>query len=351
MSSLTQRLGDSLPTSRTILTGVVRWHAYRHHTKYLPKIFQPISESRPCSIGNRLSQFFVPNHIPHLQVLIGNQVVRLDDAPCQLYGKVFTLPTYLEVLSTQTISRIDSVVRTIKSLGKSATKTLERFLRLSQVTGIFNGLPVGIGVEVSQANIQPNGFTRWLSLLYSFLVETKLNVVSVSSTDNPHSLNLLQLIEVQVTGSPHFETSSFKPISERDSSPINEQLPPCGFVLNRAMSLMFFKTWKTFVSWSALVAVVVEPSDRTPSPFSRSLPSLRVKFASERELFAENSAICAQLVLPDSLVVHPVSEATVANKTRSTNGFIKPFILLLCSLKFCLEYQHDYADATGVSLS
>ena len=135
MSSLTQRLLDDPTAVGAILAGVVRWNSNRHHTKHLAEILQPIPESRPCSIRNRFSQKSISDHIPHLQVLTGNQVVRLDDAPCQLYGKVFTLPTYLEVLSTQAISRLDSVVRTIKSLGKSATKTLERFLRLSQVTG------------------------------------------------------------------------------------------------------------------------------------------------------------------------------------------------------------------------
>jgi hypothetical protein len=320
MSSLTQRLLNDLPAIRTILTGVVRWYSNSRYTKHFAKIFQPIPESRPCSVRNGLSQFSVSDHIPHLQVLIGNQVVRLDDAPCQLHGKVFTLPTYLEVLSTEAIYRFGSIFGILLSLRKSATKTLERFLRLSQMTGIFNGLTVGISVEVGQTNIQPNGFTRWLSLLYSLNIETKLNVVPVSSTDNPYSLNLFQLIEVQVTGSPHLETSSLKPITERDSSSVLRQFPACRFVLNRPMSLMLLEAWKTFLSWLTLLAVVVEPSDRTPSSFGRRLSSLRVKFACPRKLFAENSAICTQLVLPNSLVIHPVFDATVANKASSTNG-------------------------------
>ena len=46
----------------------------------------------------------------------------------------------------------------------------------------------------------------------------------------------------------------------------------------------------------------------------------------------------------------PISDATVANETGSTNGFIEPFILLFCPLKFCLEYQHIYTDSINVSL-
>jgi len=80
MCSLTQRLLDDFPTVGTVLRSVVRWYSNRYHTKHLAKIFQPLTESRPCSIRYRLRQLSVSNHVTHLQVLIGNQVVRLDDA-------------------------------------------------------------------------------------------------------------------------------------------------------------------------------------------------------------------------------------------------------------------------------
>src|SRR5919202_2071191 len=111
MCSLTQRLLDYSPTIGTILAGVVRWDSNCHHTKYLAEILQPIAESRPGSIRYRLRQFPVFNHVTHHQVLIGNQVVRLDYASCQLYDKIFTLPTYLKVLFTQATSRFGSIVR------------------------------------------------------------------------------------------------------------------------------------------------------------------------------------------------------------------------------------------------
>src|ERR687885_3003140 len=133
MCSLTQRLFDDFPTVRTILAGVVGRNSNRYHPKHFPKIFQPIAEVRPCSIRNRLRQLSIPDHITHLQVLIGNQVVRLDYAQCLLHGKVFTLPTYLEVLSTQAISRFSSIFRAFFSMRESTTKTLERLLRLPEV--------------------------------------------------------------------------------------------------------------------------------------------------------------------------------------------------------------------------
>jgi hypothetical protein len=100
---------------------------------------------------------------------------------------------------------------------------------------------------MSQSNIQPNGFTRWLSFLNSLNIKAKLNVVPVSSSDNPNPFNLTQLVEVQVASSPQLEASRFKTISEGDSSPIFRQLIACGLVFNRAVRLMLLKSWETFL--------------------------------------------------------------------------------------------------------
>jgi hypothetical protein len=96
------------------------------------------------------------------------------------------------VLSTKAISRFYPVVRAFFGMRKFALQPFQGFFRLSQVTGIFNSLTVGIGIEVSQPNIKTNGFIGWFSLLNSLLVNTKLNVVPVSSTNYANSLNLLR---------------------------------------------------------------------------------------------------------------------------------------------------------------
>src|SRR5919199_4199496 len=339
MCPLTQRLLDDFPAVRTILASVVRGYGNRYHPKNLAEILQPIAESRPCSIRNRFRQLSIPDHISHLQVLVGNQVVRLDYASCQLHGKIFTLPTYLEVLSRETVSRFSSIFRAFLSTRKLATQTLERLLRLPEMSWIFYSLPIRVGVEVSQPNIQSNSLSSWRSQLMSLNIKTKLNVVPISTADNPNPFHLVQLIKVQVTSSPQLEASSFKTIGESDSSSILRQLPPTGFVLYRAMCLMLLEAWEPFLM-SLLFTVVVEPSNGRPSSFSRGLTSHRVEFVRPREFFGENFAISAQFISPNLLVVHPVSDARIANESSSTNGFIKPFILLLFALKFCLKYQH-----------
>lgn len=137
----------------------------------------------------------------------------------------------------------------------------------------------------------------------------------------------------------HLETSSFKTISEGDSSPVLRQLPATGLVLNRTMCLMLFKTWKTFLC-CFLFAVVVEPSNSRPSSFSRSLTSHRVELTGPRKFLGKNLAISAQFIPPNPLIVYPVSDARIADKTRSTNRFIKLFILMLFAFKLCFKYQH-----------
>jgi hypothetical protein len=80
------------------------------------------------------------------------------------------------------------------------------------MTGVLNGLPIRIGVEVGQTYIQPDSFTRWFSFLNSLNIKAKLNIIPVSSTNYSNSLNLLQLVEMQITSSPQLETSGFEAI-------------------------------------------------------------------------------------------------------------------------------------------
>jgi hypothetical protein len=80
MSSRTQQLFNFFPTVRAVGTGVVGWNSNRRHSKHLAKIFQPLAESRPRGIRNGFSQLSVSDHVGHHQVLIGNQVIRPDNA-------------------------------------------------------------------------------------------------------------------------------------------------------------------------------------------------------------------------------------------------------------------------------
>jgi hypothetical protein len=164
--------------------------------------------------------FFMPDQFRTEQVLIGNQIVRLDYASCQFHGKIFTLPTYLEMLPTQAVSAFGSVLRTLRGSRETTTQALECFFRLPEMSRILDGLPIRIGKEMGQPNIQADSFARWFPFLNPLDIKAKLKVVPISSTNYANSFNLLQLIKVQVTGSPQFEASCLKPITESDSSSI-----------------------------------------------------------------------------------------------------------------------------------
>jgi hypothetical protein len=123
---------------------------------------------------------------------------------------------------------------------------------------VLDCLTVRIGIEVGQSNVKTDSLSCGFSLPYTFLVKAKLNVVPISSTDNPNSLNLFQLIEMQVASPPHLEASRLKPIGEGDSSPILRQLPSRCLIFNRTVGLMFLELGKTLQSLLAVLAVVVE---------------------------------------------------------------------------------------------
>jgi len=61
---------------------------------------------------------------------------------------------------------------------------------------VINSLPGGVGVEMSQPNIKTDRLACWFLFLYPFYIDTKLAIISIGSTDKPHSFDLLQLIEV-----------------------------------------------------------------------------------------------------------------------------------------------------------
>ena len=123
MRPCTQRLLDDLPAIRAILARVVGWDSNRDHTKHFPKILNPGTKLSPPYIRDGFSEVSIPHHIPHFQVLVGYQVVRLDYAPCRLHSKVFTLPTYLEVFTSQFISKLRSILRPFLGQCKTVLST------------------------------------------------------------------------------------------------------------------------------------------------------------------------------------------------------------------------------------
>jgi hypothetical protein len=59
-----------------------------------------LGKLRPRRITNTFGKFMILDHVQHKQIFIGNEIARFHYAQCRFDGKVFTLPTDLEVLSS-----------------------------------------------------------------------------------------------------------------------------------------------------------------------------------------------------------------------------------------------------------
>jgi len=358
MSSSAKSLLDNLATFRAILRSVVRRHGNSYHAKHLTKILNPFTEQRPGHVTNRFSQAMILDHVTHLQILIRHKVVRPHHAPCCLNGKVFTLATYFEVLACKFISKLGSIIRTLFSLRHPALQPLQRLFALAKMSRISDCFPVAIGVEVVQTNINTDSFTSWLSAFYSLLVNAKLAIIAICTTDNPHSFKLFKLVEMQVTGSPKLKGSCFKTIRKSDIPAVIRKFPSTSFVFYRTVRLVFLELWKSLFPWFAFFAVIIreacrrqESSNCRPSSFSASLSCHRVQLGNPRKLCAgsKDSAELTEVVSPNTFVIHPVPKACIANKTSSSNRFIKRLILSVFSFKFSLKYQHIYVKNTNVN--
>lgn len=211
MSSSAKSFFDNFTTVRAILTGVVRWNCYSYHAKNFTKILNPFTKQRPGSIMYRFSQAVIFDHIPHHQIFIRHEVVRPHHAPCRLSSKVFTLAIYFEVFTRKFISKLNSVLRTFFSLRQTALQPFQRLLALAKMPRIGDCFPVTICIEVVQSHINTNSFTRWFSQLSSVLVDTKLAIIAICTTDNPYPQKMFKLVEMQITGSPELKGSRFEP--------------------------------------------------------------------------------------------------------------------------------------------
>ena len=118
--------------------------------------------------------------------------------------------TYLEAFSSQFVYKLSSIFGTFFGLRHTTLKSPQRLFRFTKMTPSRYCLPVGIGVKVIQSHINTDLIGSLFTFLQPFLVKTKLSVVSVCTTDNADTLNLLQWIEMPIAGSPHFKSSRFK---------------------------------------------------------------------------------------------------------------------------------------------
>jgi hypothetical protein len=120
------------------------------------------------------------------------------------------------VFSSQFVYKLSSILGTFFGLRHRTLKSPQRLLRFTKMTPSRYCLPVGISVKMIQSHINTDLIGSLFTFLQPFLVKTKSSLVSLSTTDNADTLNLLQLIEMPIAGSPHFKSSRFKTVRKSD---------------------------------------------------------------------------------------------------------------------------------------
>ena len=106
---------------------------------------------------------------------------------------------------------------------------------------------------MKQSNIQSNHLLRWLYFLPAFMLNTKLGVVPIGTSDYSYPLDLPKLVVVKVSRANHAKRASFKAINEGDRLSIFRQLIPASFVLN---GTGFFKLGKSFLARVAGIIIL-----------------------------------------------------------------------------------------------
>jgi hypothetical protein len=192
MRALTQRLLDSLTTAAAVLRGEARRDSYHGNAMHLPIIADPGEELPPTGIADTLCQMVILDQVGNLQVFKGHHVARLDKRPCRLGGKVFTLPLDLEIAFCQAFDGFLAVLGPLDFAGDTPMQALQALLCFPQIARIGNRLPVAIGIEGFQPNINADLFASRLMGYLPVCLHGKLHIVAIRPLDQTDPLDLSQ---------------------------------------------------------------------------------------------------------------------------------------------------------------
>src|SRR5690349_21745542 len=129
-------------------------------------------------------------HVAYLEVFIGNQIARCDKRICRLPGKIFTLSTYLQVLSSKSLPCFLSISRFFLFLGESSLETPETIFRLPIVSWVLDGITERISQEHFESYINTNLTACRDMFNFPVCFDGKLNIVAISMSYNTNTLDI-----------------------------------------------------------------------------------------------------------------------------------------------------------------
>lgn len=170
----------------------------------------------------------------------------------------------------------------------------------------------------------------------------KLTVVAIRSFDKAHSLDLFKrkgsyrlLFVAHQAQAPNATT-----IREGDVFAIRIRFPSRRFVLDRTVVVL--KARIAFLGGIVVLAVLIEAGDGRPGSISRNLTSLGVEQGCERVLPGQHRTVALQVIFGDTMLIHPLAQALVADELHNANRFINGLIVLLISVQFVFVDEHPF---------
>src|SRR6266702_6338842 len=142
----TQSLLHERTTGTTVLTRVLWGNRSDRNVMQHAIVLDPEQEPAPTSIVNGLGEVMVLDHITYFQVFVGNQIARGDKRVCRLPGKIFTLPTDLQMRLSQMLSGLFPVFRSLVLAGDLPLQALKSFFRLAVVAGVLDGVTLRVRI-------------------------------------------------------------------------------------------------------------------------------------------------------------------------------------------------------------
>src|SRR4051794_6498409 len=129
-------------------------------------------------------------------------------------------------------------------------------------------------------------------------------------------------------------------IAEGDVLTSRIQLPTRLFVLNAPVIVL--KPGIPLFPWLVRFAVLIETGNSEPGPISTGLTRLGVETVGKGVLFGKQSTIALEIIL-GGVLIHPETEALVADELNHANGFINSGVLSLGTVHLVFVDEHPLA--------
>ena len=339
----TQSLLHERTTGTTVLTGVLWGNRSDRNVMQHAIVLDPEQEPAPSSIVNGLSEVMVLDHVTYFQVFVGNQIARADKRVCRLPGKIFTLPTDLQMRLSQVLSGLFPVFRSLVLAGDVPLQALESFFRLAVVTGVLDGVTLGVSIVGFQAHVDPDLLPAREVLYLAAGLYPELAIVAIGTVDNPHSLDLLggERFNLLLLVAHQPQAPNPTAIRETNVLAVGFQLPARLFVLHGTVIML--ERGIALLAGLVVLAVVIEAFNGEPGTICRGLSGLGVELGSYGILTGKQSTIALEIILGESAFVHPLAQALVPDELNHAHSFINGLILLFARIKFVFLNEHALA--------